>query len=208
MSAPASLSNEIRLKVQNKERITPGDALWLWKNAGDDELRELAQIVRKRFHEPTACTYMLMRIINYTNVCVAQCDYCAFYTLPGEAGGYVLSEAQVFAKIDELLELGGDLVGFNGGFNPQLPLEYYCEMFAAVRARYGAALTPADEKMARTVIAYWIQFAKTGNPNGAGMPEWPRYVPQNDVLMNFTGSGPAAQADPWKERLDLTQHMR
>jgi para-nitrobenzyl esterase len=81
-------------------------------------------------------------------------------------------------------------------------------VFDTVRARYGAALTPADEKMARTVIAYWIQFAKTGNPNGAGMPEWPRYVPQNDVLMNFTGSGPAAQADPWKERLDLTQHMR
>jgi cyclic dehypoxanthinyl futalosine synthase len=137
VSAQASLSNEIRLKVQNRERITPVDALWLWKNAGDDELRDLAQIVRKRFHEPTACTYMLMRIINYTNVCVAQCDYCAFYTLPGEAGGYVLSEAQVFEKIDELLELGGDLVGFNGGFNPQLPLEYYCEMFAAVRARYG-----------------------------------------------------------------------
>jgi cyclic dehypoxanthinyl futalosine synthase len=134
------LSKEIRLKVQNKDRITPDDALWLWKNAGDDELRELAQIVRKRFHEPSACTYMLMRIINYTNVCVAQCDYCAFYTLPGEEGGYVLSEAQVFAKIDELLELGGDLVAFNGGFNPQLPLEYYCDLFAAVRARYGDRL--------------------------------------------------------------------
>ena len=72
------MSNEIRVKVQNRERVTPVEALWLWKNASDDELRELAQIVRKRFHEPTECTYMLMRIINYTNVCVAQCDYCAF----------------------------------------------------------------------------------------------------------------------------------
>lgn len=79
---------------------------------------------------------MLMRIINYTNVCVAQCDYCAFYTLPGQDGGYVLSEGQVFAKIDELLDLGGDLVAFNGGFNPALPLGYYCDLFAAVRARY------------------------------------------------------------------------
>jgi cyclic dehypoxanthinyl futalosine synthase len=136
----ASMLGEIRLKVEKRERITPGDALWLWKNASDGELRELAQTVRGRFHESDACTYMLMRIINYTNVCVAQCDYCAFYTLPGQDGGYVLSEAQVFAKIDELLDLGGDLVGFNGGFNPALPLDYYCDLFAAVRARYGDRL--------------------------------------------------------------------
>ena len=80
---------------------------------------------------------MVMRIINYTNVCVAQCDYCAFYVLPNQAGGYVLSRDEVFAKIDELLEVGGDLVGFNGGFNPRLPLDYYCDLFAAVRERYG-----------------------------------------------------------------------
>jgi cyclic dehypoxanthinyl futalosine synthase len=78
-----------------------------------------------------------MRIINYTNVCVAQCDYCAFYVLPNQQGGYVLTREDVFAKIDELLEVGGDLVGFNGGFNPYLPLHYYCDLFAAVRARFG-----------------------------------------------------------------------
>ena len=77
-----------------------------------------------------------MRIINYTNVCVAQCDYCAFYVLPGQSGGYVLDRDEVFAKIDGLLEVGGDLVGFNGGFNPKLPLDYYCDLFAAVRERY------------------------------------------------------------------------
>ena len=78
-----------------------------------------------------------MRIINYTNVCVAQCDYCAFYVLPGQDGGYVLDRDDVFAKIDGLLEVGGDLVAFNGGFNPKLPLDYYCDLFAAVRERYG-----------------------------------------------------------------------
>lgn len=131
------LSNEIRLKVLDGGRITSEDALWLWKNASDIELRELAQGTRARFHEPDACTYMVMRIINYTNVCVAQCDYCAFYALPGQEGGYVLGEKEVFAKIDELLELGGDLVAFNGGFNPALALEYYCDLFASVRDRYG-----------------------------------------------------------------------
>jgi cyclic dehypoxanthinyl futalosine synthase len=80
---------------------------------------------------------MVMRIINYTNVCVAQCDYCAFYVLPSQDGGYVLSREDVFVKIDELVELGGDLVAFNGGFNPRLPLDYYCDLFASVRERYG-----------------------------------------------------------------------
>jgi cyclic dehypoxanthinyl futalosine synthase len=57
--------------------------------------------------------------------------------LPNQSGGYVLSRDEVFAKIDELVELGGDLVAFNGGFNPKLPLDFYCDLFASVRARYG-----------------------------------------------------------------------
>jgi cyclic dehypoxanthinyl futalosine synthase len=118
-------------------RISVDDARTLWLDASDDELKQLAGETRARFHEPDHATYMVMRIINYTNVCVAQCDYCAFYVLPNQAGGYVLSRDDVFAKIDELVEFGGDLVAFNGGFNPKLPLEFYCDLFAAVRARYG-----------------------------------------------------------------------
>ena len=99
----------IRRKVAARERITAEDARTLWLQASDAELCALATEVRARFHAPDACTYLLMRIINTTNVCVAQCDYCAFYTLPGQPGGYVLTEAEIFAKIDELLALGGDL---------------------------------------------------------------------------------------------------
>ena len=133
-------TQEIRRKIACRERISSADALWLWRNASADLLRELATSVRGRFHAPRACSYMIMRIINYTNVCVAQCDYCAFYRLPGQEGGYVMSEEQVFRKLDELLELGGDLAAFNGGFNPYLPLDYYCNLFSAIRARYGDAL--------------------------------------------------------------------
>ena len=140
MSTATSTLEEIREKVESRERISNEDALWLWKNASDTELQQLASQVRARFHQPGSCTYMVMRIINYTNVCVAQCDYCAFYKLPGQEGGYVLSHDDVFAKLDDLLALGGDLAGFNGGFNPHLPLDYYCELFAAIRARYGDSL--------------------------------------------------------------------
>jgi cyclic dehypoxanthinyl futalosine synthase len=130
----------IAAKISQGLRIERDEARWLWTNASDAEMRSLAAVVRGRFHPPGSCTYMVMRIINYTNVCVAQCDYCAFYKLPSQDGGYVLSHDEVFAKLDELLALGGDLAAFNGGFNPHLPLTYYCELFAAIRARYGDAL--------------------------------------------------------------------
>jgi len=130
-------------------RISVDEARELWLRSDDEELKRLAGEVRGRYHDPNRATYMVMRIINYTNVCVAQCDYCAFYVLPNQEGGYVLSREDVFAKIDELLEFGGDLVGFNGGFNPKLPLDYYCGLFASVRERYGErvefyALTVAE----------------------------------------------------------------
>jgi len=130
-------------------RISVEQARELWLYAPDEELQRLAREVRGRWHEREHATYMVMRIINYTNVCVAQCDYCAFYVLPNQNGGYVLSRDEVFAKIDELLEVGGDLVAFNGGFNPKLPLDYYCDLFASVRERYGErvefyALTVAE----------------------------------------------------------------
>jgi cyclic dehypoxanthinyl futalosine synthase len=128
---------QVAAKVARGDRVSTDDARFLWTHASDGELKRLAGLVRGRYHDPKRATYMVMRIINYTNVCVAQCDYCAFYVLPNQEGGYVLTREDVFAKIDELLELGGDLVGFNGGFNPRLPLHYYADLFAAVRARYG-----------------------------------------------------------------------
>jgi cyclic dehypoxanthinyl futalosine synthase len=131
---------QIYAKIEDGGRITNEDAACLWRHAPDEDLARLAQSVRARYHEPNHATYMVMRIINYTNVCVAQCDYCAFYVLPNEEGGYVLSREDVFAKIDDLLEAGGDLVAFNGGFNPKLPLEFYCDLFAAVRERYGDSI--------------------------------------------------------------------
>jgi cyclic dehypoxanthinyl futalosine synthase len=141
--------HDISAKVEAGDRIDTAAAATLWRHAPDEELQRLAGIARGRYHDADRATYMVMRIINYTNVCVAQCDYCAFYVLPNQSGGYVLSREDVFAKIDDLLEVGGDLVAFNGGFNPKLPLDYYCDLFASVRERYGErvefyALTVAE----------------------------------------------------------------
>ena len=167
MATTALLSvSDIAAKVNRGERIDDADARCLWTQATDAELRDIASGVRARFHHPGECTYMVMRIINYTNVCVAQCDYCAFYRLPGNSEGYVMTQQEVFAKLDELLALGGDLAAFNGGFHPHLPLDYYCDLFAAIRARYGDRL----EFYALTVaeFMYLADHAKLSYASAAG----------------------------------------
>ncbi|RMH55708.1 MAG: radical SAM protein [Candidatus Hydrogenedentota bacterium] len=135
--------------VDRVRRLSSSEALALWRKADTTELKARARAVRNRFHSPKTATYTIMRIVNFTNVCVAQCDYCAFYVLPGHPGGYVLGLDEIFSRIDELLSLGGDLLGFNGGFNPDLTLDFYCDTFREIRRRYGEwiefyALTVAE----------------------------------------------------------------
>lgn len=167
MSSRDSTFAEIEARVDAGARVGSAAARWLWENASDGQLRGLAGRVRARFHAPRACSYMIMRIVNYTNVCVAQCDYCAFYRLPGQEGGYVMKKEEVFAKLDELLALGGDLAAFNGGFNPHLPLGYYCDLFGEIRARYGERL----EFYALTIaeFLYLADHAKLDYAAAAGL---------------------------------------
>ncbi len=77
-------------------------------------------------------------------------------------------------------------------------------VFDTVAAKYGKDLTPADEATARAANAYWANFAETGDPNGPGLPPWPRYATASDGIMDFTPDGPKGGPDPWKARLDLT----
>jgi len=78
-------------------------------------------------------------------------------------------------------------------------------VFARVGQRYGEAATPDDHAEARLMHAYWVNFAKTGNPNGSGLTEWPAYTTGNDAILTFTPDAKAvASPDPWKARLDVT----
>ena len=80
-------------------------------------------------------------------------------------------------------------------------------VFDTVKARYEAALDPADEAIAQTTNSYWASFAKTGDPNGAGRPKWTPYTRQSDIILDFTNTGAVATPDPWKARLDLTEKL-
>lgn len=79
--------------------------------------------------------------------------------------------------------------------------------FDTVRAHYGAATSQADAKMAREMQSYWVAFARTGRPDPAGEPAWPRYRKRTDRLLNFTDRGPVVMPDPWRQRLDLAERI-
>lgn len=130
----------IQVRVRNGERLDRGDARLLFEAGSDELLSALASEVRARFHRPGEATYLKMAIVNYTNVCVAKCDYCSFYRLPHQEGTYLLNFEQLCAKIDALIALGGTLVSFNGGFHPKLRLGDYAELFGRLRARYSERL--------------------------------------------------------------------
>lgn len=77
-------------------------------------------------------------------------------------------------------------------------------VFDTVDAKYGKELAPSDEAIAQAMNSYWVAFAKTGDPSSGNAVAWPRYSPATDMLLEFTGHGPVAEADPWKPRLDVT----
>ena len=78
-------------------------------------------------------------------------------------------------------------------------------VFDTVKARYGAALAPADEAMAKAIIDRWVAFAKTGKPDVAGGPAWKPFDPQHELIFDFSAHGLIAEPDPLKQRLDLTE---
>jgi para-nitrobenzyl esterase len=78
-------------------------------------------------------------------------------------------------------------------------------VFDTVAAKYGKDLAPEDEAVARAANAYWANFARTGDPNGPGLPPWPRFQATSGAILDFTRQGPKGGPDPWKARLDLTE---
>ncbi len=123
-------------KVARGGRLTRAEAIELYETAPTWRLGALADLVRARKHPDRIVTYIIDRNVNYTNVCVARCAFCAFYRPVGSPEGYVLGFEELFRKIDETIALGGEQVLLQGGHNPDLPLEWYEDLFRAVKARY------------------------------------------------------------------------
>jgi cyclic dehypoxanthinyl futalosine synthase len=123
-------------KVMDGSRLTAAEALDLHRRAPTHLLGRLADTIRARKHPDHIVTYIIDRNVNYTNVCVARCNFCAFYRPVGSAEGYVLAFEEIFRKIDETIAVGGNQLLLQGGHNPDLPMAWYEDLFRAIKARY------------------------------------------------------------------------
>lgn len=118
------------------QRMLPSQARYVWDMNDVFSLGELAHKRRMELHPEKIVTYIVDRNINYTNVCISACKFCAFFKGPGEDGGYLLSNDEILAKVQETVDLGGYQILLQGGMNPDLPLTYYTELLATLKAHF------------------------------------------------------------------------
>jgi cyclic dehypoxanthinyl futalosine synthase len=141
---------EIQKKVEAGERLDREEGIALLRDADLLTLGMLADSVRARLHREPIVTYIIDRNINYTNVCTAQCAFCAFYRDLPSKEGYVLGKTELARKIDETIALGGSQILLQGGLHPDLGIEYYEELFRWMKGTWPRlwihGLSPAEVK--------------------------------------------------------------
>jgi cyclic dehypoxanthinyl futalosine synthase len=117
-------------------RLSATDAVHLLESRDRGAIGRAADAVTRRLHPEPYRTYNIDRNINYTNVCTAVCDFCAFYRGPKHPEGYVLDHEVLLGKIAEMVAVGGDQILLQGGLHPTLPLEWYEDLLREIKDRF------------------------------------------------------------------------
>ena len=125
-----------KIDIDLKKRLTNEDALHLIKNASLLELGQMASAKKAELHPDKTTSFIVDRNINYTNVCWVDCKFCAFYRHGRDDDSYVLKFDEIDQKIDELLEIGGTQILFQGGVHPKLKIDYYEELVEHIHTKY------------------------------------------------------------------------
>ena len=124
-------------KALDGERINEEDAAALLRSRDLVAVGRVANELRNRRVDPTRVTFIVDRNLNYTNICVTDCDFCAFYRSPGDTReGYLLPKPVIYKKIEETLAIGGTGVLMQGGHHPDLAIDYYEDLFRSIKSRY------------------------------------------------------------------------
>jgi cyclic dehypoxanthinyl futalosine synthase len=123
-------------KGMPERRITKSQALKMLKNSDLLELGTEADELRKALHPDGIVTFIVDRNINYTNVCINKCRFCAFWRDEDAPDAYLLDEETLFAKIEETIELGGTQILIQGGLHPSLDIDYYTDMLSSIKKRF------------------------------------------------------------------------
>ncbi len=129
-------ATEIIARLEAGGRLGEEEAVALL--AGRDLLAvgAAAGAARRRRVPGDRVTYVVDRNINYTNICITGCDFCAFHRPPGSPEGYLLSLEEIFTKIEETLALGGTGIMMQGGLHPRLDIDYYCDLLSRIKERF------------------------------------------------------------------------
>ena len=123
-------------KTTAGERISFDEGVALMERADLNALGRAALNVRRRLHPEGIATYVIDRNINYTNICVADCDFCAFYRRPGDPEEYVLPRPELYEKIRELESIGGTQILMQGGHHPYLKIDWYEQLLRDIRREF------------------------------------------------------------------------
>ena len=136
ISPIAPAINDILDKAVAGARLTPAEGLTLLESHDLVAIGRAADAVSRRLHPEPYRTYNIDRNVNYTNVCSAVCDFCAFYRKPKSPEGYVLDAETILTKIQETVDLGGDQILLQGGMNPELGIEWYENLLRTMKSRF------------------------------------------------------------------------
>ena len=123
----------IQQKILNSERLTDEEALTLFQEGNLYDLGFLSDAVRRRKHPEPVITYVIDRNINYTDICISACKFCAFYKGPDDPEGSVISFEELKEKIDETQKLRGTQILLQGGLHPDKQLEFYENMLRFIK---------------------------------------------------------------------------
>jgi cyclic dehypoxanthinyl futalosine synthase len=173
------------------ERLTREDGLALFRGASLLELGKAAHEVRLRMHPSGTATYQVDRNINYTNVCIYRCAFCAFYRKAGDPEGYVLPVDEIGRKVEETVALGGTGVLLQGGVHAELPFSYYEEVLDFLRARY-----PSVHRHAFSAPEIWFLAKK----EKTGVRDVLLRL-RSAGLMSIPGGGAEILDDPVRKRI-------
>lgn len=118
------------------EALTLEEGIRLYNEATFLELGQAADQIRRRLHPEGIVTFLVDRNINYTNVCIIDCGFCAFYRKPGSTEGYILTNDEIGQKVKELADWGGSRILLQGGVHPQLKMDFYEEMLHSIKEKF------------------------------------------------------------------------
>jgi cyclic dehypoxanthinyl futalosine synthase len=135
-SSGRAISDAAFSAAAGKARLSDAEALALLESTPMLDLGAGASQMRDRLHPEHAVTFIVDRNINYTNICVSGCRFCAFYRNAEDPDAYILSPDELYAKVEETLALDGTAILLQGGMHPDLPLEWYEGMLRELKKRY------------------------------------------------------------------------